>query len=72
MRRRHNPTALQVAREDDLGRVALPMMAAGVGAAAGILLAKPIGKSPTAAGLVGAVAGLIILSTANLIDKARP
>ncbi len=68
---RRNPTALQIAREDDLGRVALPMMAAGVGAAAGLLASKPLGRSPTAAGLVGAAAGLIILSTVNLIDKAR-
>ncbi len=68
---RRNPTAIQIAREDDLGRIALPMLAAGVGAAAGLLLAKRIGKSPTSTGLVGAAAGLALLSTINLVDKAR-
>lgn len=71
MTRRKNPSALQEYREDDLGRIALPMVAAGIGAAGGILLAKPLSKSPTAGGLVGAAAGLTILTTINLIDKAR-
>lgn len=69
--RRRNPSALSVAREDPLGRIALPMFAIAVGSAAGILAAKPLGKTPMTGGLVGAATGLAAYLAIDAIDQRR-
>lgn len=68
---RRNPSALAVAREDPLGRVAVPMFATAVGTAAGILAAKPLGKSAMAGGLTGAVVGLVGYLVVDQLDQRR-
>lgn len=69
--RRRNASALTIARQDPLGRIVVPMFAIGVGAAAGLLAAKPFGKTPTAGGLVGAAAGLGTYLLVDLVDRNR-
>lgn len=69
--RRRNASALAIAREDPLGRIALPMVATAVGAAAGILLAKPLDKTPMTGGLVGAATGLVAFLAVDAVDRRR-
>ena len=68
---RRNPSALAVAREDPLGRVAVPMFATALGSVAGILAAKPLGKSSMAGGLTGAALGLAAYFVVDTVDKRR-
>jgi hypothetical protein len=69
--RRRNPSALAIARTDPLGRIAVPMMAIALGSAAGILAAKPLGKTPMTGGLVGAAAGLAAFLLVDQVDQRR-
>lgn len=69
--KRRNPSALAVARRDPFGRVAVPMLAAGIGSAAGIVAARPLGKKPMLGGILGALAGVATYLVVDLVDQRR-
>ena len=68
---RRNPSALAVARHDPLGRVAVPMLAIAAGATAGLLVAKPLGRSSMASGLTGGALGLATFLLVDTLDQRR-
>jgi len=69
--RRRNPTALAVARQDPLGRVAVPMLATAAGATVGLLAARPLDKSPMVGGITGAIVGLVAYFAIDQLDQRR-
>lgn len=68
---RINPSMLAVARDDELGRVAAPMLFAGAGAAVGLVAAPRAKKSPTASALVGVALGLGLYYWITALEKRR-
>jgi hypothetical protein len=66
---RRNPSALAVAREDPLGRVAMPGLFLAAGAAAGIVSTKITKSSTTKSALVGAALGLGLYVLLDVNDR---